>query len=78
MSDPAFVHPVLAAKAFLGILKKVEDEAYGEMTLPSDPDARMIAINTVHNILDRLDAAVRRHIRELESAQSDAKGAQGT
>lgn len=63
---PKFIHPGLAADEFRKILCAVEDEAYGGMTLPCDPHDRLIAINTMHNVFDRLRDAVERHAHALE------------
>jgi hypothetical protein len=44
----------------------VQSQAAGDMTLPADPTARLIAINTMNNIFDRLDEAIDRYIKSIE------------
>lgn len=69
LPEPRFVHPALAGDMIRKVLKEVEDEAYGNMTLPCDPHDRIIAVNAMHNILDRLRDAVERKAREMEKTK---------
>jgi hypothetical protein len=36
------------------------------MTMPSDPHDRLIVLNTINNVLDRLEEAIDRHVAESE------------
>jgi len=66
LPGPDFIHPTIAAKAFVDILHKLDNEVRGEMTMPSDAHDRLIALNTINNVMDRLEEAVKRHIRTVE------------
>ena len=63
---PKFIHPSVVADEFQKVLKQVEDDAYGAVTLPCDPHDRMVAINAIHDILDRLWEATANKVKELE------------
>jgi hypothetical protein len=63
---PKFVPQSVAAKSFRDIYKKVASEVRGGMTMPSDPHDRLIALNTINNVLDRLEEAIDRHVAESE------------
>ena len=58
------------ATALQRLCREVQDQAQGDMTLPSDPAARLIALNMMNNVFDRLDAAIERHIKSLTSKSS--------
>jgi len=45
------------------ICRSVQDEAFENMPLPDNSRDRMIAINTMHNIFDRLDEALEKQFR---------------
>lgn len=63
---PQFIPQSVAAKVFRDIYKKVESEVRGGMTMPSDPHDRLIVLNTINNVLDRLEEAIDRHVAESE------------
>jgi hypothetical protein len=48
------------------LCQQVQSQAAGDMTLPADPTARLIAINTMNNIFDRLDEAIDRYVKSIE------------
>lgn len=48
------------AKEFRCIVAKIQQEVRGNMTLPCDPRDRLVAINMMHNVFDRIDAALTR------------------
>jgi hypothetical protein len=54
------------ATALRTLCQQVQSQAAGDMTLPADPTARLIAINTMNNIFDRLDEAVDRYVKSIE------------
>lgn len=42
------------------IVAKIQQEVRGGMTLPCDPRDRLVALNTMHNVFDRIDEALDR------------------
>lgn len=53
-----------AACTLRKVCRDVQKQALGEMTMPPDPQHRLITINTIHNVFDRLDEAIERFIKE--------------
>ena len=66
---PRFIQPSVAAKVFRDIYKKVEADVRGGMTMPTDAHDRLIALNMLHNVLDRLEDAIDRYVAEMERDQ---------
>jgi len=50
----------ITTKELRRIVAKIQQEVRGDMTLPCDPRERLVAINTMHNVFDRIDAALDR------------------
>ena len=42
------------------IVAKIQREVRGNMTLPCDPRDRLVALNMMHNVFDRIDEALDR------------------
>jgi hypothetical protein len=53
-----------ATMAILSVLQRVFEEAQGNMTLPTDPEDRMLAERVMNNLYDRLEEAIRRELRK--------------
>lgn len=45
------------------LCREVQDQAAVSMRLPEDIHERMIAINTMHNVFDRIDEAVDAYLK---------------
>jgi hypothetical protein len=46
------------ATALRQLCRRVQKEASDNMKLPTTPTERIVAINTMHNVFDRLDEAL--------------------
>lgn len=55
---PKFVAQCELANALRRILHDVKKQAVGDMTLPGDEHDRLIALNMMDNVFDRLDDAI--------------------
>jgi|APIni6443716594_1056825.scaffolds.fasta_scaffold00187_5 hypothetical protein len=56
------------AKIFRKICQEVQDKAQGDMTLPADPTERIVALNMMNNVFDRIDAALEAFLRKETSS----------
>jgi len=45
------------------ICKNAQDKASADMILPDNPRDRLIALNTMNNVFDRIDEALEQYIR---------------
>jgi DNA-binding protein H-NS len=54
------------AEALRKLCRVVQDDAEKNMQMPKDIRERMLAINTMHNVFDRLDEAVDKYLKEGE------------
>lgn len=52
------------AEAMRCLCREVQDQTSVCMKLPEEPAARLVAINTMHNVFDRLDEAVAEYLKE--------------
>ena len=50
----------VATEELRRIVAKIQREVRGDMTLPCDPRDRLVTINTMHNVFDRIDEALDR------------------
>lgn len=62
-----------AAVVLRRLCRKIQKQAYKNMRFPSDPAAKLIALNTVNNIFDRLDEAIDHYIKENEHGDTNDK-----
>jgi hypothetical protein len=46
------------------ICQEVQEKAQGDMTLPPDPRDRIVALNMMNNVFDRIDAALDQYLKK--------------
>lgn len=46
------------------IWRSAQDTVYSDIRLPDDQHDRLVAINAMHNVFDRIDEAIEKHIKE--------------
>jgi len=57
------IRKLQAANVLQRLCREVQRQAYRDMRLPADPAAKLIALNTLHNVFDRLDEAIERYVK---------------
>jgi hypothetical protein len=56
------------------LCREVQNQAAGDMTLPTDPIHRIVAINMMNNVFDRIDAAVEVYLKRGEKEHEQEQG----
>jgi hypothetical protein len=50
------------------ICREVQNQVWKDMALPSDMPSRLVAINTINNVFDRIDAELEQRVKTANGA----------
>lgn len=67
LPKPLFTPPGATACELQTIVAKVLEEVWAGMKWPSDPHDKMVAVNTINNVFDRIEDAVHKRIAETRT-----------
>ena len=50
------------------VCRSVQDQVWKDMVLPSDMQSRLVAINMINNVFDRVDAELEKRVKNANGA----------